>query len=228
MFVDIFFCFLQLSSFTTANICKCVYECCVRVKVCFLNVNGRHLVLLFCASLLIIITNDQYGMIFVCRIYVMFVLCITFSTMFDNWYSCWFTLVLLSKMIDQAAPKGGFVCFSALLSCSRTKNDIFFLDYVFVYQFSVSRISSVRVKLKFDFSFKSVLRCKRRIVCFGMNFKSIIWFLVKLCLSAREYTVNAKTEVFVKYLSDSRSSCEQYFNTWLNVLNCSLITLIES
>lgn len=89
--------------------CECVYvyECCVRVKVCFLNVNGRHLVLLFCASLLIIITNDQYGMVFVCRIYIMFVLCITFSTMFDNWYSCWFTLVLLSKMIDQAAPKGG-------------------------------------------------------------------------------------------------------------------------
>lgn len=104
-------------------------------------------------------------------------------------------------MIDQADPKGGFVCFSALLSCSRTKNDIFFLDYVFVYQFSESRISSVRVKLKFDFSFKSVLRCKRRIVCFGMNFKSIIWFLVKLCLSAREYTVNAKTKGFVSICS---------------------------
>lgn len=75
------------------------------------------------------------------------------------------------------------------------------LDYVFVYQFSVSRISSVRVKLKFDFSFKSVLRFKRRIVCFGMNFKSIIWFLVKLCLSAREYTENAKTKVFVNICS---------------------------
>lgn len=34
----------------TATICKCVYvcmSCCVCVKVCFLNVNGRHLVLLF-------------------------------------------------------------------------------------------------------------------------------------------------------------------------------------
>lgn len=67
--------------------------------------------------------------------------------------------------------------------------------------FSVSRISSVRVKLKLDFSLKSVLRYKRRIVCFGMNFKSIIWFLVKLCLSAREYTANAKTEVFVSICS---------------------------
>lgn len=167
-------------------------------------------------------------MISVCRIYIMFVSCITFSTMFDNWYSCWFTLVLLSKLIDQAAPKGDFVCFSALLSCSRTKNDIYFFSIMFLsIGFSVSRISSVRVKLKLDFSLKSVLRCKRRIVCFGMNFKSIIWFLVKLCLSAREYTANAKTEVFVSICSTADLSANDtstrdsmystvHWSHWLN------------
>lgn len=107
--------------------------------------------------------------------------------MFDNWYSCLFTLVLLFLLSKNdrsgSSPQGGFVCFSALLSCFQTKM-IFFLDYVRVYPFSESRISSVRVKTWFRS--KKCLRCKRRFVCFGMNFKSIIWFRVKLCLSARE------------------------------------------
>lgn len=88
-------------------------------------------------------------------------------------------------MIDQAAhlkdSSASVLCFFSFLP---GKNDIFFLDYVRVYPFSVSRISSVRVKTLF--LPKKCLRCKRRLVCFGMNFKSIIWFLVKLCPSAIE------------------------------------------
>lgn len=147
--------------------------------------------------------------------------------MFDNWYSCLFTLVLLFLLSKNdrsgSSPQGGFVCFSALLSCFQTKKMIFFLDYVRVYPFSESRISSVRVKTWFRS--KKCLRCKRRFVCFGMNFKSIIWFCVKLCLSAREnarWMLKRKFFFYREYVLDRRNAPEQYTSTIYNVLSTAI------
>lgn len=148
--------------------------------------------------------------------------------MFDNWYSCLFTLVLLFLLSKNdrsgSSPQGGFVCFSALLSCFQTKM-IFFLDYVRVYPFSESRISSVRVKTWFRS--KKCLRCKRRFVCFGMNFKSIIWFRVKLCLSAREnarWMLKRKCFFYREYVLDRRNGIPNNIHTLTiyNVLSTAI------